>query len=212
MRARWFIAGALSGLVLVATAAFAVVILGGVDMAATSGVGLMDRFGVFALDRYLATRARNDASPSGGDTATAAAGLTAYAEMCVGCHGAPGARAAIWAGDMLPPPPALDDARVQARPDGALFLAIQRGIKMTGMPAFGPDHTDAQVWQLVAAVRLLPRLTAEQKALVGRAAATGAHQHEPSPAGNATTGDTPASPATNAATDHPPEPGHRHEH
>jgi hypothetical protein len=37
---------------------------------------------------------------------------------------------------------------------------------MTGMPAFGPSRTEKEIWQLVAAVRRLPRLTdTEQREL-----------------------------------------------
>ncbi|MGJ0559224.1 c-type cytochrome [Methylocystis sp.] len=33
---------------------------------------------------------------------------------------------------------------------------------MTAMPAFGPTHQDEQIWNIVAFVRRLPRLSAEQ--------------------------------------------------
>ncbi len=36
------------------------------------------------------------------------------------------------------------------------FQFIKHGIKMTGMPAFGPIRTDDQVWALVAFVDVLP--------------------------------------------------------
>ncbi|MGJ0531920.1 MAG: c-type cytochrome [Methylocystis sp.] len=49
--------------------------------------------------------------------------------------------------------------------DGAvaeLFWIIKNGVKMTAMPAFGPTHQDEQIWNIVAFVRRLPRLSAEQ--------------------------------------------------
>jgi mono/diheme cytochrome c family protein len=55
---------------------------------------------------------------------------------------------------------------VQARPDGELEWIISNGVRMTGMPAFGPSRSEQEIWQLVAALRRLPRLTdAEQREL-----------------------------------------------
>jgi mono/diheme cytochrome c family protein len=48
---------------------------------------------------------------------------------------------------------------VQARPDGELQWIVSNGIRMTGMPAFGPSRTEEEIWQLVAALRRLPQLT-----------------------------------------------------
>jgi len=53
-------------------------------------------------------------------------------------------------------------ARVQARPDSELQWIVSNGIRMTGMPAFGASKSVEEVWQLVAALRRLPRLSAEE--------------------------------------------------
>ena len=36
---------------------------------------------------------------------------------------------------------------------------MKNGIRMTGMPAWGPTHTDAQIWELVAFMKRLPELS-----------------------------------------------------
>lgn len=36
---------------------------------------------------------------------------------------------------------------------------LQHGIKMTGMPAFGPTHDEKELWAMVAFVRRLPDMS-----------------------------------------------------
>jgi mono/diheme cytochrome c family protein len=50
---------------------------------------------------------------------------------------------------------------------------VKHGLKMTGMPAWGVTHNDEQLWDVVAFLRKLPELTAEQyQALVKSAPKT----------------------------------------
>jgi mono/diheme cytochrome c family protein len=44
------------------------------------------------------------------------------------------------------------------------FWVIKHGVTMTGMPAWGVTHDDALLWDMVAFVRKLPKLTPEQYA------------------------------------------------
>ncbi|MHB8899042.1 MAG: c-type cytochrome [Thermoguttaceae bacterium] len=37
---------------------------------------------------------------------------------------------------------------------------MKHGIRMTPMPAFGPTHTDEEIWTIVAFICHLPDLTA----------------------------------------------------
>ncbi|HTY41254.1 MAG TPA: cytochrome c, partial [Thermoanaerobaculia bacterium] len=59
--------------------------------------------------------------------------------------------------------PDLTLGRVQGRTDGELFWILQNGIRLTGMPAFGPTHKDRQIWAIVAFVRHLPAMTPEEQ-------------------------------------------------
>lgn len=53
------------------------------------------------------------------------------------------------------------------------FWVVKNGIKMTGMPAWGVAHDDEILWDVVAFLRKLPELTADQyQALVGAAPKT----------------------------------------
>lgn len=94
------------------------------------------------------------------------AGASAYDAMCADCHGAPGVDAGVAAEGMLPRPPELAAEAVEWE-SAELFWIVENGIRMTGMPAFGPTHTDRELWDLVAALRRLPGLSAsEYRALV----------------------------------------------
>jgi hypothetical protein len=45
--------------------------------------------------------------------------------------------------------------------DAQLFWVIKNGIKMTGMPAFGPTHEEDELWGVVGFVKILPGLKEE---------------------------------------------------
>ncbi len=41
------------------------------------------------------------------------------------------------------------------------FWIVKHGIKMTAMPAWGKTHTDEELWDVVAFVSRLPKMTPE---------------------------------------------------
>lgn len=86
-------------------------------------------------------------------------GMAHYRVNCVLCHGAPEVGAAELAHGLNPPAPDLDAEGTQSRTDGQLFWVVRNGIRMTGMPAFGPTHEDDEIWHIIAFVRHLPDLT-----------------------------------------------------
>ncbi|MFZ0256542.1 MAG: cytochrome c [Gammaproteobacteria bacterium] len=85
-------------------------------------------------------------------------GFRHYDEMCVSCHGAPGVPAAELAKGLTPQPPALTEEADEWSP-AELYWIIKNGIKMTGMPAWGPTHGDDELWAIVAFLRKLPSLS-----------------------------------------------------
>jgi len=133
---------------------------GAVDFSASNLPGrLEERLATFALNRSIARHAPTSKSPLGNSSEAAASGLALFRTHCLGCHGAPGADPTDGGASLNPPAPGLTLPRVQARPDGELFWITSRGIRMTGMPAFGPSRTETEIWQVVAALRRLPHLT-----------------------------------------------------
>lgn len=99
-------------------------------------------------------------------------GATIYANTCAHCHGAPGVERPPWATNMRPQPPRLTHAAAEweAR---EVFWIVKHGIKMTGMPAFGPEHGDETLWGVAAFVKRLPAMTAQEY----KAATDGARHH-----------------------------------
>lgn len=111
------------------------------------------------------------AVPSLDDPKRVLAGAGQYAEMCEGCHLAPGVADTPLRQGLYPKPPEL--ARHRMDPQTSFWI-VKHGIKMTGMPAWGPSHGDDVLWSVVAFLQKLPDLDARQyRDLVSRAPADG---------------------------------------
>ena len=102
-------------------------------------------------------RARHIAAPSQVSAAQVVAGFCAYEAHCVMCHGASAVGRQPWVDTMTPDPPYLLDApRRWTAPQ--LFWIVKHGIKMTGMPAWQSQLSDAEVWNVVAFLEATNRL------------------------------------------------------
>ncbi len=88
-------------------------------------------------------------------------GFEHYQKMCVTCHGAPGVEKSEVGQGLNPPAPDLSESVADLSPQ-EVFWILKNGIKMTGMPAFGPTHDEEKLWDLTAFVKHLPRMTPEQ--------------------------------------------------
>jgi mono/diheme cytochrome c family protein len=87
------------------------------------------------------------------------AGATRYATLCAGCHLAPGVIKSDIRPGLYPHPPNLAQEDVQ-NPQRAFWI-IKHGIKMSAMPAWGKTLDDAAIWDVVAFVQAMPKLTPE---------------------------------------------------
>ena len=85
-------------------------------------------------------------------------GLEDYNGACVTCHGAPGLEPSETEQGLNPPPPHLWTADSQSLSDAELYWLVKNGVRMTGMPAFGPTHDETELRAIVAFVRELPKL------------------------------------------------------
>jgi mono/diheme cytochrome c family protein len=119
--------------------------------------------------RSVAARARDIVVPHDLDDANRISkGAGEYAEMCSGCHLAPGMKRTEISQGLYPRAPEL--RRETDLMPAEQFWIIKHGVKMTGMPAWGVTHDDELLWDVVAFVRKLPELTPEQyQALVKNA-------------------------------------------
>lgn len=179
-----FLSGIIFGILLIAAGAAAIVFTGSFNTSAEDPPSKMERrLAEFALNKSVARRAPNRKNPLPATPETLRGGLAHFRENCVICHGAPGVDPGEIGQGLNPGAPDLTLPRVQARTDGQLYWLVDEGIRMTGMPAFGPTHGENELWQVVAFLRHLPEITEEEKAqLKGkREEAEHHHQEEPPP-------------------------------
>ena len=109
----------------------------------------------------VAARARNIIVPNDlDDSSRISRGAGQYAEMCSGCHLAPGMKRTEISRGLYPRAPEL--RRKTDLTPAEQFWIVKHGVKMTGMPSWGVTHEDELLWDVVAFVRKLPELTPEQ--------------------------------------------------
>jgi mono/diheme cytochrome c family protein len=112
-------------------------------------------------ERSVAARARDIVVPNNLDNANRISkGASEYAEMCSGCHLAPGMKRTEISQGLYPRAPEL--RRGSDLTPAEQFWIVKHGVKLTGMPAWGVTHDDELLWDVVAFVRKLPELTPEQ--------------------------------------------------
>lgn len=109
-------------------------------------------------DRSIRAHARKITVPPLDDSALVALGASHFHEMCVQCHGAPGVKRAEIGQGLYPRAPHLRRA-VRDWNDAELYWIVKNGIKLTGMPAFAPTHSEHALWGIVAFIRRLPNMT-----------------------------------------------------
>jgi mono/diheme cytochrome c family protein len=99
--------------------------------------------------------------PPSDKVADADRGFALYRTNCVMCHTPVGRTPDPMAVGFNPQAPTFADD-----PDGMaaaeLFWVTKNGIRFTGMPAWGPSLTDAQIWDVTAFVMALPGMTAAE--------------------------------------------------
>lgn len=83
-----------------------------------------------------------------------------WADHCAFCHANNGSGDTEVGRNLYPKPPDMRKAPTQALSDGELYFAINNGIRLTGMPAWGePGTGDQDSWKLVCFIRHLPKMT-----------------------------------------------------
>lgn len=114
------------------------------------------------MEKAVRSRAERLEAPSFlEEEARVRAGAAAYDSMCASCHGAPGVKPGLVARGLNPAPPELAEVVERWTPE-SLFWITKHGIRMTGMPAFGPTHRDDELWEIVAFARRMPRMRAAE--------------------------------------------------
>ncbi|MCU0344422.1 MAG: cytochrome c [Ignavibacterium sp.] len=114
----------------------------------------------------IEARIENISIPDLNDSLMIKEGFEHYDEMCVSCHGAPGEEVTELSKGLNPSAPFLTELEKEID-TRELFWVIKNGIKMTGMPAWGKTHSDEKIWAIVAFMKTLPDMTAEDYKKMG---------------------------------------------
>jgi mono/diheme cytochrome c family protein len=164
-------------LVILAGVALLVLLTGAYDVAATTPHNGLTRWALStAQHRSVAARADHVEGTLPTDQNSLDEGFEHFDEMCVGCHGAPGIERDEIGQGMRPRPPSLQED-AEDWTDQELFWIIKHGVRLAGMPAFGPTHSDEKIWEITAFVRSLPKTTAKEYARL-RQEHGASHSHE----------------------------------
>ena len=127
-------------------------------------------------NRSIETGAAGITAPSGFDEpGKILIGTEHFAAHCAVCHGAPGVPKGDIAHGLNPQPPDLAHASSHYSPS-ELFWILKHGVKMTGMPAWG-DHSDGELWAIVAFLEKLPGMTPDEYAKLVMASIAQGNQH-----------------------------------
>jgi mono/diheme cytochrome c family protein len=125
-----------------------------------------------ALETTVARRLRTSVIPESAKTKpnpiratpeVIAEGMAHFADHCASCHANDGAGGTEMGRNLFPRVPDMRLAATQDKTDGELYWIIENGIRLTGMPAWGPGGgDDLDTWKLVHFIRHLNDLTPEQ--------------------------------------------------
>jgi mono/diheme cytochrome c family protein len=160
-------------------------------------------------ERAIANYSRDIKPPADlNDPKRIAAGAGLYREMCTSCHLGPRLEKSELSQGLYPAAPEL--ALASSRPAREQFWIIKHGVKLSAMPAWGKTHDDQLIWDMVAFIGQLPKMSPEQyQAAVSSAPESHDEmmEHMPGTAGGKEQHDAPSKPHTHAHA-----PGHEHGH
>lgn len=126
------------------------------------------------IEKFAATTARKMAVPSdyrklrnpfSGSPENIQAGMEHFSDHCATCHANDGGGDTFFGKGLYPKPPDMRTAETQNKSDGELYYTIENGVRLSGMPAFGEEHSvgaDAETWHLVLFIRHLPQIKSEE--------------------------------------------------
>jgi mono/diheme cytochrome c family protein len=85
-----------------------------------------------------------------------------FVDHCSICHGTDGRGNTTIGRNLYPKVPDMTQSQTQELRDGELYYIIFNGIRLTGMPAWGSEDKPEAIWDLVALIRRLPKLSPEE--------------------------------------------------
>jgi mono/diheme cytochrome c family protein len=153
-----FLIGLATGGVLVLLVLFCFVRFGFVDPRADAEVGALEmKIAMPALDASVDRRAPDAKNPLQPTDDNLMAGMKVYQADCAGCHGDTLHSHSAFGGSFYPRAPQfVEDA--PDMPENQNFYIVQHGIRLSGMPAWKPSLTDAQMWQVTTFLSHMDKL------------------------------------------------------
>jgi mono/diheme cytochrome c family protein len=155
---RSFVIGVVLTLVLLCLGAFFFASRGYMNTAADAQPGMLETyFATRALDASIARHALKSSNPVPETDANLIGGMIAYSMNCSGCHGSLDRKENKLGSAFYPPAP---DLATDALGDEQwhTFFVIKRGIRYTGMPAWGKLLDDETIWKTTSFLSRLDNL------------------------------------------------------
>jgi len=153
----------ISGLAAILVIAFSVIWFGFYNVAANDKhYALTLELLELVRNRSISVRANDIVVPDLNNPKLITAGAISYSQMCTGCHLAPGMKPTELHQGLYPQPPNFSQSTHGLHSPANLFWVIKNGIKMTGMPAWSPPHTEQQIWEMVAFINQLDGMSEQQ--------------------------------------------------
>ena len=116
---------------------------------------------VTVREESIKLHARNIQVPQLTEEAHRDNGFRIYRNECVMCHTPIGRTAEPMAVGFNPQAPGFGANSDDMSPS-ELFWVTKNGIRFTGMPAWGPSRSDQEIWDIVAFLMTLPKMSAAE--------------------------------------------------
>ncbi|SFR77878.1 Cytochrome C oxidase, cbb3-type, subunit III [Marinobacter daqiaonensis] len=173
-----FLAGVLTTLIAGAVVAAVIVFGGFYNVAASEGHSAVGNWLLHTTMHYsVESRAEGMTVPANlVSDDRVQRGARAYDEMCASCHLKPGQEESVIHTGLTPTPPRLD--RPGHWSAAEQFWIVSNGIKMTGMPAWGPTHSEEELWEVVAFLQRLPELSEDEYSALVKTVPEGHEGHD----------------------------------
>jgi mono/diheme cytochrome c family protein len=115
-----------------------------------------------ALRASVKRHAPVQANPVTPTDANLAGGAEIYNQMCASCHGRTNGKPGILGASLYPPAPQLS-GHPTAYSEAELFWIVKHGIRNTGMPGWGRQLSDDDLWHLAALLKRFDQFPAAAK-------------------------------------------------
>lgn len=116
---------------------------------------LETKYGSAVVSIAARLQSGNASNPLAGDRRAVLAGRDAYTGSCATCHGVDGKGNGVYGQATYPPATDLTTENAREKTDAELFWITKHGLSFTGMPGFGSQYSDQDVWSLVSYLRTL---------------------------------------------------------